>query len=117
MLYGSRNGKYGEWMLGGGKVKQVDSYKYLGMEIQGNRGWNKFRKRLIEKVKKHMIIAWSMGIRKGRLTARAASKIWETLVRPILEYGAEICGEAEWEEAEKLQRDGEENIRVEREYE
>ena len=86
-------------------MKQVDSYKYLGMEIQGNRGWNKFRKRLIEKAKKHMRIAWSMGIRKGRLTARAASKIWETLVRPILEYGAEICGEAEWEEAEKLQRE------------
>ena len=86
-------------------MKQVDSYKYLGMEIQGNRGWNEFRKRLIDKAKKSMRMAWSMGIRKGKLTAKAAAKVWETLVRPILEYGAEICGEAKWEEAEKLQRE------------
>ena len=38
VVYGSRKVRYGDWMLGGGKVKQVDSYKYLGMEIQGNRG-------------------------------------------------------------------------------
>ena len=66
------------------------------MEIQGNRGWNKFRKRLIDKAKKRMRIAWSMGIRKGRLTAKAASKVWKTLVRPIVEYGAEIWGSLEY---------------------
>ena len=105
VVFGSRKRIDGEWMLGGGKVEQVDSYKYLGMEIQGNRGWNKFRKRLIVKSKKQMRIASSMGIRKERLTVRAASSVWKTLVRPIVEYGAEICGEAEWEEAEKLQRE------------
>ena len=105
MVYGARKKSKVEWMLGGGKVDQVDSYKYLGLEIKGNLGWTKFKERLIEKAKKTMRIAWAMGIRKGRLTVRAACGVWITLVRPILEYGAEILGAGEWEEAEKLQRE------------
>ena len=105
VVYGSRKEREVEWMLGGGKVDQVDSYKYLGLEIKGNLGWTIFKQMLIEKAKKIMRIAWAMGIRKGRLTARAACGVWKTLVRPILEYGAEIWGAGEWEEAERLQRE------------
>ena len=75
VVYESRKERDVEWMLGGGKVEQVDSYKYLGMEIKGNLGWKKFKKMLIEKTKKNMRIAWPMGIRKGRLTVRAASRV------------------------------------------
>ena len=60
---------------------------------------------LIEKGKKNMRIAWAMGTRKGRLTVRAAIGVWKTIVRPIIEYGAEISGAGEWEEAERLQRE------------
>ena len=104
VVYGSRKERDVEWKLGGGKVDQVDSYKYLGLDVKGNLGWRIFKSRLIEKGKKNMRIAWAMGMRKGRLTVRAASGVWKILVRPILEYCAEIAGAGEWEEAEKLQR-------------
>jgi hypothetical protein len=52
-----------------------------------------------------MTQTWGMGIQSGVLSVDAAKKIWMTLVRPILEYGAEVWGEQKWEEAEKLQRD------------
>ena len=48
---------------------------------------------------------WAMGIKSGVLSVDAAKKIWMTLVRPILEYGAEVWGGEKWEEAEKLQRE------------
>ena len=47
----------------------------------------------------------AMGIRKGQLTVRAAEQIWKILVRPMAEYGAEVWGEGEWVEAERLQRE------------
>ena len=90
VVYGSRKERDVEWKLRGGKVDQVDSYKYLGLDIKGNLGWKIFKKRLIEKAKKNMIISWSMGIRKERLTVWASSRVWKTLVRPILEYGFKI---------------------------
>ena len=42
------------------------------------------------------------GLREG-ISARAVLRGWEVLVRPCLEYGAEIWGERGWKEAENLQ--------------
>ena len=50
------------------------------------------------------MVSFAMGIRSGNLTVAAALKIWNMLVRPLLEYGAEIWGPEKWEDAEKLQR-------------
>jgi hypothetical protein len=38
------------------------------------------------------------------LSVKAAEKVWKALVRPKVEYGAEIWGGGDWEEGEKLQR-------------
>ena len=43
-----------------------------------------------------------MGLKKG-ISAKAMLRGWEVLVRPILEYGAEIWGEKNWVKAELLQ--------------
>ena len=83
VVYGSRKERDGEWSLGGGRVEQVGSYKYLGLDLKGNLGWKKLKERLIEKAKKNMRAAWAMGIRKGQLTVRAAEQVWKTLLRPI----------------------------------
>ena len=32
-------------------------------------------------------------------------RVWQTLVRPALEYGAAVWGECVWEEAERIQRE------------
>ena len=34
VVYGSRKETGTEWLLGGGEVEQVDSYKYLGLDIK-----------------------------------------------------------------------------------
>ena len=44
----------------------------------------------------------SLGLREG-ISARAMIRGWDVLVRPILEYGAEIWGEKKWKEGENLQ--------------
>ena len=41
---------------------------------------------------------------EGKIRPKTGSKIWTHLIRPTLEYGAEIWGDVEWEEAEKVQR-------------
>ena len=51
-----------------------------------------------------MSAAWGMGVRGGHLSAKGAVGIWKAIVRPVLEYGAEVWGDDNWEEAEKLQR-------------
>ena len=39
------------------------------------------------------------------LPASTCVRLWEVLVRPVLEYASEVWGEGPWEEAEKLQRE------------
>ena len=56
VVYGSRKKTDAEWSLGGGEVDQVDSYKYLGMDIKGNLTCDKFMRGLIGNAKKNMRI-------------------------------------------------------------
>jgi hypothetical protein len=105
VIFGTPRAKKKAWWLAGKEVKQVLQYKYLGIELTRHLKWYKYKKRILEKARKRMIVTQAMGIKSGYLSVRAASNIWEALVRPILEYGAEVWGEDKWEEAEKLQRE------------
>ena len=67
--------------------------------------WTMFKKRLKDKAERNMSAAWGMGMRGGNLSVKAGVGLWKALVRPILEYAAEIWGDGEWEEAEKVQRE------------
>ena len=91
-------------MLGRKRIDQVDSYKYIGLDFKGNMSLNLFKGRLAEKAKKTMGISWTMGIRSGFLSVKAAIKIWQILVRPRLEYGCQIWGGTPWRKAELIQR-------------
>ena len=66
--------------------------------------WKLFKDRLIERAERYKRAAMGMGNRTKHLSVRAAVSIWKALVRPVLEYAAEIWGEKDWEEAEILQR-------------
>ena len=105
VVFGSNKKEEGVWSLWGEEIAQEDWYKYLGLDIKGNRKWGKYKCRLLEKAKKRLAQTWGMGIQSGALTVRAAEKVWKAIVRPIVEYGAEVWGEEGWEEAEKLQRE------------
>ena len=104
VVFGRGNKKKDEWKMSGNKIDQVESYKYLGIEMENRLTWKQFKTRLKNKAEKNMTVALAMGIKSGNLSAKAAIGIWKALVRPVLEYGAEVWGEGRWEDAEILQR-------------
>ena len=104
VVFGSRKKKEMKWFLGGGEIKQVNKYKYLGIDMKGNLKWGDYKKRQLEKAEGRLNFVGAMGINSGMLSVKAADKVWKALVRPIVEYGAEIWGGGDWEDGEKLQR-------------
>ena len=105
VVFGQRKKREHDWRLGDEKIDQVEGYKYLGLDIKGNLRWKVQRERLVKKARRNMAIAWAMGIQSGHLSVAAAVLVWKTLVRPIVDYGAEIWGDERWEDLDKLQRD------------
>jgi Reverse transcriptase (RNA-dependent DNA polymerase) len=92
-----------QWKLGENVIKQVNKYKYLGIEITRTLKWHPYLKRILAKARRNMTQALAMGISGGFMTVRLANIIWMSLVRSIIEYGCEIWGEKEYVEFEKLQ--------------
>jgi len=68
-------------------------------------GWNSFKERIFQKAKKKYGLVLILHARHTFLSTSALTKIWQALVRPIMEYAAEIWGEGNWEKAEILQRE------------
>ena len=60
---------------------------------------------MADKARKNRALAMNMGVKRSRLSVKASINLWEALVRPSLEYGAEIWGSAKWEVAEVIQRE------------
>ena len=81
------------------------AYKYLGVQLQeeGKARWTARRRKLMCKASESFWRAWGLGMEGGWLSARAAAGLWTTLVRCVLEYGAEVDS-GRWEEAEVMQR-------------
>jgi hypothetical protein len=95
-----------EW--GGNKVELevVNEYTYLGLVMTKGRRWKKYKEKVIRKAKACVAMSWGMGIQVGGLSTLAAVNVWKTLVRPVLEYGAEVLDygvRREWVEAERIQ--------------
>ena len=42
----------------------------------------------------------------GSLSVKASINLYEALVRSVVEYGAEVWKEINWEDGERIQRDG-----------
>jgi len=55
--------------------------------------------------RKRMMLVWAMGMRRGELPVEHCCRVWNALVRPVVEYGAVIWGDVQWEEAEVVQRE------------
>ena len=100
MIFG-RKGNH-KFRLGESELEIVDSYKYLGLVVDKNFTWKEHLKKIWEKARKRMRGLCGLGLREG-ISARAMLRGWEVLVRPIMEYGAEIWGEMRWKEGEELQ--------------
>ena len=79
------------WRLSGEIVKVKDSYKYLGVDVLENvKNWKRYLERAISKSRRvSEDLEWACR-RAGGLRPRAAAALWKAVVRPILEYAAEI---------------------------
>jgi hypothetical protein len=79
------------WRLSGEVVEVKASYKYLGVAILENvRDWKRYMDGTIAKAARVTEdLEWACR-RAGGLRPRAAAALWKAMVRPILEYAAEI---------------------------
>ena len=96
-----------EFKLNNLVIPLQSEYKYLGIEMLTKLNWKPARKRLIRGARANMIRALAMGANVGELSIKAGINIYKSLVRSILEYGAEVIGgsgDSEWNEAELIQQ-------------
>ncbi len=78
------------WLLDGAVISTVDEFKYLGTELGKRRGaYTTFFKRLVSAVRRRASDLVLSGCSMNELDARCSARLWNTLARPILEYGAE----------------------------
>ena len=87
--------------LGFQKMCIVDSYRYLGVVLSSNLSWKHHIEALYKKAYRRLVVGLEV-IRKG-LMFEAANNFWGTMIRPIMEYGAEVWGRMAWPEAETAQ--------------
>ena len=79
------------WELFGEVVKVAKSYKYLGVDLINNlKDWSGYLNRTIIKAEKvSEDLAWIFR-RDNGLLPRSAATLWKAIVRPVLEYAAEL---------------------------
>jgi hypothetical protein len=79
------------WELFGEAVKVTKSYKYLGVDLVNNlNDWSGYLNRTIAKAQRvSEDLAWIFRRDTG-LLPRSAATLWKAIVRPVLEYAAEL---------------------------
>jgi len=94
-----------KWLLGDIELKVAGEYQYLGMRM-AEKGfmWKLARDDRVVKTKRSLWKAVAMGMGGKLLSIKAQCGLYNTFVRPVLEYGAEVHGAKAWEEAERVQR-------------
>ena len=91
----------------GEELEEVEEYKYLGMLVEKGGSWRKNKDKMLRKARRAAALAWNMAVRMGDMSVKGMTSMWNALVRPHLEYGAEVINSHNdfvWEEAEKLAR-------------
>ena len=89
------------YFLGLQELEVVNSFKYLGVDIQQNLSWSTSKWRFTLKARSRVPMV-TKAVIEG-LSINAGIKLWETMVRPTLEYAAEAWGGGNWLQAEQIQ--------------
>jgi hypothetical protein len=71
------------WKLGKKLIKEVASYKYLGVELDQKLSFREFKKRIGEKARRNITKIWRMGMSSGMLSVKASINLYESLVRSV----------------------------------
>jgi hypothetical protein len=96
-------------VLSGEPVQVKGQYKYLGVDLLQHASWKEYAKKVIEKATwTSNNLAWLVQRDSGMRT-RSACTLWRALVRPKLEYAAELWGgdltQVQAKAMEKIQTD------------
>ena len=106
MLFGRKpRNKDRKWWLAGVEIGETSMYKYLGIELRSGLSFAHYKTKIIAEARKRMMLVWAMGMSEGVLGVADCVRAWQALVRPVLEYGVVVWGDAKWEQAERVQRE------------
>jgi len=89
--------------LGDRTVAWVSTYKYLGIEMHCGVAFKQYRKRALLSAQRAANAVSGMGMYSSKLGVRLGVQVYKAMVRPLLEYCAEVTSVAAWKAAEQLQ--------------
>lgn len=100
MRFGCK-GKKLPYFLGLEELEVVKLFKFLGVDLQQNLAWTATKLRFAAKARSRLPMLKKAMI-EG-ISVESGVKLWETLIRPTLEYAAEVWSEGDWTEADRIQ--------------
>ncbi len=92
-----------EVRLGDRSVAWVSMYKYLGVELHCGVAFKQYRKRALLSASRAANAVSGMGMHSGKLGVPLSVQVYKAMVRPLLEYCAEVTSVSPWKDAERLQ--------------
>lgn len=92
-----------KWVYKGERVNVVSYYKYLGVLFSCRLNWSSATKILAQQGKKSFMSLRRRTRLLGNLSYEHFFKIFDTMIVPILTYGAEIWGYQTYETIERVQ--------------
>jgi hypothetical protein len=94
------------WQIGGVTIRDVRSYKYLGLHFEKNGLWSKMHDTVIENSNNAYCPLYQIGFAEAGLHIGQSAFLWNSFARPRLLYGAEVWSvnsETNWHDLEKAQ--------------
>ena len=92
-----------KWFFQGTEIEIVSLYKYLGLYFTPKLIWTKTKEILSMQAKKAATSIFRYQKYFGRFQPNDAFKLFDSMVKPVACYGAEIWGYQFCEEIEKVQ--------------
>lgn len=92
-----------EWKWEGEKIEKVKEFKYLGYMLNERNNSRSHVKEVVRKANKMLGRIWGIGERKFGHDVKRRLMMFDSLIKSVLMYGAEIWGWKEEEEIERVQ--------------
>ena len=92
--------------IGDKSIPWIAAYKYLGVELRNGPGrpYRLFHQRMLAGARGAAGRIGGMGMYSGKLSVPLGVQVYQSLVRPLLEFAAEVwSANTPWPEAERLQ--------------
>jgi len=102
VVFGTQAVSRERYFLGFQQLEVVNQFKYLGVDFKNNFSWKDHKNRIGKKA--HSRVAGINKVVAEGLTIEAGEKLWTSMIRLTLEYGAEVWGGGRWIEAEHIMR-------------